>query len=67
MKQKQKQQKNVVVKSQAMEAYECKVVRWPGSHSLDNPITDGGKVVSLTRQLLIAPQKYFLVLISDSG
>jgi hypothetical protein len=34
----------------------CEMLRIP--QFLDNPLTDGGKVVSLTRRLRFTPQKY---------
>jgi hypothetical protein len=34
------------------------------SHWLDNRLSDGGEIVSLTHQLHSTPQKYFLALIS---
>jgi hypothetical protein len=36
-------------------------------HYLDNRLTDGGEVVSLTRRLPFIPPGRFLVLISDRG
>jgi hypothetical protein len=36
-------------------------------HCLDNRLTDGGEVVSLTLQPHSSPQKHFLVLVSVTG
>jgi hypothetical protein len=44
--------------------YGCETSKLP--HFLDNQLTDGGEVVSLTRQLLFPPGR-FLVLISVRG
>jgi hypothetical protein len=43
----------------------CETSRLP--HFLENPLTDGGEVVSLTRQPLFTPSGRFLVLISVRG
>jgi hypothetical protein len=43
----------------------CDTSRLP--HFLDNRLTDGGEVVSLTRRLPFTPQGIFLVLISVRG
>jgi hypothetical protein len=45
--------------------YVCEMSRLP--HFLDNRLTDGGEVVSLTRGPRFTLQKQFLVLISVAG